>query len=432
MRFSLCILIIAVTGQTLAAQQQMARNITAEITEADLNSAYDLVRVCLTENAPNSIHQHDAIASDGHEFLTVVFDENEEDEGRSVRYVARLDREKKNDAWKISELQMHGEQQLPNRDEPISFTGNVKREALLDVYEHTRKFLVRSDIGRVKLTHIVSNEPLQLYCESAHPISPPARIIYSVAAISIDAPSHVTTDGENTAGISIASSGTNGFIVWLARDSAPNLVTTDVNCIGGDDSCDPTMLAKLRQNLEAPSDPVEEATRMAAAMAVVPDAFQSADVTSSSFAMAGLMEMFVVIIGDTQVGDSRHASSMVNCFRPAGSDDDWVCQHQIISMTQKVGGQALPIQLANFAVSESELEQLVRELKRQLTEDPAVYASGGPITIHHIRAAQDELAGTFMTKQSYYDFTFDYDAMPKLKSVSFRKELKIDWPTTEQ
>lgn len=418
--------VLCLIGQNVIAEGQVAQDITAEIEDADLEYAQQLVNACAGGKLVAKISEYSASSWQGQQVLGIQYDWHESTVMRKARYSAEFDRETATEPWKLYEIGFTGEQTIAGQSQPIHFNGYVDSETLEELTTYVAGRWSASTNDPYAIGGIITNQTPPIYCGASGSGAGIVEIIYEVSIKNLSPRIRPAPVPEpNT--LVVASSGTtdNTYNVRVVHESRGRFLTTDVNCASSE-GCDPELLARLRANIDRPADPVEVEKRLQDALAALPARFRGAQILSTQYMLLGASEAFDVVFAETAVSSVRKETSSVMCFRSAGTRDDWTCHHTVHHVSQQVPGQSRSINLLEPIFSESELEQVVRELRSQFAAHPDVGATGNDIQIFSIGRKDEKFDCTFLRGYEIWSGVFTYGGKVHLESVDLLARMNGD------
>lgn len=409
--------VLCLIGQNVIAEGQVAQDITADIEDADLEYAQQLVNDCAGGKAVAPMSEYGAYSWQGQQTLGIQYDWHENTATRKARYSAEFERETASEPWKLFEIGVTGEQTIAGQDQPIHFNGYVDSKTLEELTTYVRRMWNASTSAPFAIGGIITNQEPPMHCGASSSETGPVDIVYEVSLKNLS-PRILPTPVPEPNTLVVASSGTTDhtYNVRVVHESRGRFRTTDVNCASSE-GCDPELLARLRATLDQSAYSIEVEKRLQDALAALPARFRGAHVLSTQYMMLGASELFNVEFAETAVSPSRKEASSVRCFRTTGTRDNWTCQHIVHQVRQQVPGQSRLIDMLEPIFNESELEQIVLELRSQFAAHPDVGVTDSDIQILDIIREDDRFGCTFLRGDEIWSGVFTYDDNVKLESV---------------
>ena len=394
----------------MLAQGNVAQDITEQIPATDVEFALQIVADCLADNSPGVISEFSAHSSRSGQSLHIMYAWHEDGEGRHARYSAQFWRESPEDEWQLSEIIFRGEQRLSGENQPIHFIGFLIPETMQALLESATELWTASTADPFEIVGIASNQMPPMYCETEYTKIDVSDIIYDVTIRNLSPRKRQPPKAvPNTVTLGSYSSNDNSYSIRLTRGSRQPPISTEVDCLGGG-VCDPDLLSRLRENLDRPIDPSELENRLQAAFAVLPDEYRDAEVKDTQLSIMGAYEHFSIQLEEVAVSAARRESSSIICRRYAGSREDWHCHQMLMSARQVISGQSSPVSLMLFeALSETDVEDIVRALRSQLSQHPDIGPTDGDIRFFSMHASEQGFKCLFLNGRAIFNATFDYD-----------------------
>ncbi len=397
-------------------QQTIAKDIRDEIADRDLGAVRAVIEGHFFEPLPETVEVQSALDINGGRYLHVGFDHPGNRFGESAKYVIGLGSKSEGKPWTLNQIMIHSQHAVPGYDDPISVIGALEPDTVAELVEHVSRFWTTSEAGPMKIAGVSSNAlpPLRLQPESLQGQVP--EVVYSVHVSSLEPAKPYIPPGSESAGLAIALMSSNSvFSIWLKRDDRGQLVTTDVYP-SGFPVTDPDRLELLRSHVEQPSGPADAQQRMDAALAVVPETARSTEMQGMSMMLDGQTKIFLAHYPEVQVSDRRQATSMISCGRVAGTDTPWQCSYRVMSATQRVAGQQIPIMLSVDA-DEALIDEIAHALRTALADHPSVEGSEGDIEISIISRDVEKWRAFFRRGLNSYSVVFRYDGALEIIAV---------------
>jgi len=405
------------------AEQQVAQDITAEITDSELEHVQQLIDECLGAHSAGKIGEHSAISWQGGQILVVLCVWHQDAPLRKVRYGVEFVREAPGDTWELSEVGFMGSQSLSRQDSPITFSGYLRSETVKEVVRHAASVWHATTTDPFAIAGIISNQtpPVHRGAESSE--TEARETVYEVAIQNLS-PRELPPAEAGHYSLTIANVSTcdNTYNLRLGRDDRGCLVSTDLHCASGS-ACATDLFLRLRENLDRPVGSEEIDKRLQAALAALPAESRATPITNTQFMMLGATETFHVQFEERAVSQARTETFSVTCSRPTGSAGDWRCHHSIDHIRQKVPGQAQPIGLLSLPMNESDVRKLVVRLQRHLAANRDVRAGSGEMQIFSITPQDQQFQCQFRRGRDVGTAVFRYDDEVTILSVKFHFRL---------
>jgi hypothetical protein len=401
----------------MAPELHVARDISAEIEEAELEHARQLVGAFIAASSVPQISDYSACSWPGGQALSIVFDLHENRQARKARYIAEFERETAGEKWNVCEIGFNGEQSRAGQDQPISFRGYLERETLEQVTAYVARLWPRCTAHPFVITNVITNRSPPSSRSTDDLKSNAADVVYEISIRDLSPRQlSISEPAPNALTIATASSSDHTYTVRLTVGDDGRFLTTRADCANGA-NCDPDLLACLRSALDQPVDSTELDKPMQDALAVLPAAFRGAQPLNRQTLMLGSSEMFFVTFAEVPVSESRKESVSVTCSRLTGTHGNWNCQHRVETIVQQVPGQTREVRLHDLMFSESEVTHIVTELRRQLVAHPTLCTENGVIDIFSIQASSKNYSCHFYRGPGLWKAGFRYDDDVSLDSI---------------
>jgi len=400
-------------------KQFVASDIRDDISHRDLEAGRAVLQAHFLEPLPEGVELHSAIEFDGRRILDVGLDLPDDRFGGNAKYVVELTSESDGKPWTLGQIMIHSEQTVSAQDDPISVIGALEPDTVAELVEHVSRFWARSGAGPMKIAGVSSNvlPPLRLPPEFLQ--GNKASAVYVVHVSSLEPTKPYTPPGTRSANIVVASvSSDSVFSIWLKRDEKGQLVTTGVHPTAFP-AMDANRLELLRGHVEQRPDPTAAQQRMEAAGAVLPETVRAVASQEAWMMLHGQMESFMMDFPEVQVSDRRRASGMVTCGRAAGTDASWQCSYKIMSVTQEVSEQKIPIVLS-FDIDEDLVAKIAGALRAALTRHPSMVSSEEGFEISMISPDVENWTAHLRRGLNFYRVTFRYDGEAELLAIEPR------------
>ena len=322
---------------------------------------------------------------------------------------------------------------LPDQLSPVYLRGYVSADAFEEVIGRAAELWQRTVADPFEVAGIVTNDEPPNLCQAAGRHTGDRVLLYDVAIKNLTPRERPPPKAEpNTVTLASSSSMDDSYRIRFRRESDSNLVSTDVECLGGA-YCDPDLLAQLNENVDEPADEGEMAERLNAALVALPDAYRNPEVETAQSHLHGRRELFLVQFAKTAVSDVRKERASVHCVREAGSPGDWHCQYMPHAAEQTIPGQAAPVHLmlSGRPLDEAEVERMTTELRRELATHADIAGSPGDIIFFTISPDIEGFRCMFNRGSDTYIANFDFEERIEIRSVELRWRANDDGSVTE-
>ena len=404
-------------------QLPVARNISAEIEDAELEYAKRLVYDRAGGTPVAQISEYSAYSWPARHVLSVLFDWHENTTTRKARYSAEFERGTEDKQWQLSQIGFNGEQVRASQEQPIHFNGYLDRETFEQVTAYAAGMWSRSTTHPFGIGGVITNRLPPIDCGTDSSGSGTTDIVYEISIRDLS-PRHlpIQEPEPNTLTIGSTSSCDNTYTVRITELGHGRFLTTQADCVSGA-NCDPELLARLRANLDQPIDSTEVEKRLQNALAALPARLRGAQPLNTQTLMLGTTETFFVAFAETPVSESRKETVSVSCFRPTGTRDEWSCSHSVDSVLQRVSEQAREVHLLGTTFSESEVKQIVTALRKQLEVHPDMRATIGDIEVFSIHPNGEIFNCYFLRSREFRKAAFTFDGEVRLEDVELLQRL---------
>jgi hypothetical protein len=404
-------------------EPHVARDISAEIEDAELEYAKQLVYDRADGKPVALISEYSAYSSPAGQSLSILFDWHENTTTRKARYSAEFERETVNEQWKLSEIGFTGEQVRAGQDQPIHFNGYLDRETLEQVTAYAAGMWTRCTTDPYAIAGVLTNRLPPIYCGTDSSGSGIADIVYQVSIRDLSPRRLPVQEPEpNSVTITSISSSDNTYTVRVTDVGSGRFLTTQADCVSGA-NCDPELLARLRADLDQPIDSKEVEKRLRDALAVLPARLRGAQTLNTQTLMLGTTEMFFVAFAEAPVSGARKETVSVTCFRPTGTRGEWSCRYSVDSILQRIPEQTREVHLLGSTFSESEVKQIIKELRRLLAVHPNIGATTGEIEFFSIHPNGESFDCSFLRGREFWKAVFTYADEVRLEALELLQRL---------